>query len=130
MLPAGVLIDTLGVRRVVSAGRAVMGLGAVIMAAAPAEGVLFAGRFVVNLGGFLGAALTQGPLGTVLDARWAGAMADGARVYPVEAYRVAFGACAALVLAAVLLTLLIEETRGANVYAELRSRAASRRMRA
>src|SRR5439155_1327610 len=25
---------------------------------------------VVNLGGFLGAALTQGPLGAVLDARW------------------------------------------------------------
>jgi MFS family permease len=85
---------------------------------------------VVNLGGFLGAALTQGALGTLLDARWAGAMAGGARVYPVEAYRVAFGACAALILAAVVLTLLMEETRGTNVYAELRRRAASRRRRA
>src|SRR5262249_23672493 len=32
---------------------------------------------VVNLGGFLGAALTQGPLGAVLDARWAGQITGG-----------------------------------------------------
>src|SRR5204862_8276677 len=36
---------------------------------------------VVNLGGFLGAALTQGPLGALLDARWAGEIVAGARVY-------------------------------------------------
>ena len=71
---------------------------------------------VVNLGGFLGAALTQAPLGALLDARWQGVMVAGARAYPVEAYRAAFGACAAFVLAAALLSLLLRETRGVNVY--------------
>ena len=76
---------------------------------------------VVNLGGFLGAAVTQGPIGALLDARWRGAMADGARAYPVEAYRVAFAVCAAFALAATLLSFLLRETRGRNVYAELRA---------
>jgi MFS family permease len=72
---------------------------------------------VVNFGGFLGAAVTQGPLGALLDARWAGVMAAGARVYPVEAYRATFGACALLVLGALALTFLVRETRAVNVYA-------------
>lgn len=80
---------------------------------------------VVNLGGFLGAALTQGPLGAVLDARWAGATAAGARVYPLEAYRTAFGLCALAVLAACLVSLLLRETRGTNVYGSLDPAAAS-----
>jgi sugar phosphate permease len=77
---------------------------------------------VVNLGGFIGAALTQGPIGAILDARWAGLMAGGARVYPAEAYRAAFAACAVMMLAAVLLGLLVKETRGRNIYHELRLR--------
>jgi len=72
---------------------------------------------VVNLGGFLGAALTQAPLGAMLDARWAGVMVAGARVYPVEAYRAAFAACAVFVLLAALLSVLLRETRGVNVFA-------------
>jgi MFS family permease len=83
----------------------------------PLAGVAVA---VVNFGAFLGAALTQGPLGAVLDAWWAGVLVDGARVYPVEAYRAAFGACATFVLASALLTLLLRETGGRNIYAELR----------
>jgi hypothetical protein len=71
---------------------------------------------VVNLGGFLGAALTQAPLGALLDARWQGAMVAGARAYPVEAYRAAFGACAMFVVASALVSLLLRETRGVNVY--------------
>ena len=74
---------------------------------------------VTNLGGFVGAAVTQGPVGAVLDARWAGSMAAGARAYPVEAYRAAFGICALLVLAAALLSLFLRETHGRNVWAEL-----------
>jgi len=74
---------------------------------------------VVNLGGFLGAALTQGPIGAVLDARWTGAFADGVRRYPLEAYRDAFTICAALAVGAALLTLLMRETRGRNIYREL-----------
>ena len=67
---------------------------------------------VTNLGGFLGAALSQGPFGAVLDARWAGVMADGARVYPLAAYRLAFGFCALFMLAAAAVALLLRETRG------------------
>ncbi len=78
---------------------------------------------VVNLGGFVGAALTQGPIGAVLDARWTGVMAAGARVYPADAYRAAFGVCVGFMLAAVLLGLLVKESRGRNIYAELRRRA-------
>ncbi|MBI4638997.1 MAG: MFS transporter [Candidatus Rokubacteria bacterium] len=73
---------------------------------------------VVNLGGFLGAALTQGPVGALLDARWAGATAGGARVYPVDAYGAAFAVCALFVLASALMTLLMRETRGRNIYQE------------
>jgi len=71
---------------------------------------------VVNLGGFLGAALTQAFLGAVLDARWTGALVDGARVYPAAAYQAAFTVCAGFVLASALLSLLLRETRGVNVY--------------
>ena len=77
----------------------------------------------MNLGGFVGAALTQGPIGAVLDARWTGVMAAGARVYPADAYRAAFGVCVGFMLAAVLLGLLVKESRGRNIYAELRRRA-------
>ena len=75
---------------------------------------------VTNLGGFVGAALTQGPVGAVLDARWTGTMLGGARVYPVASYRDAFAVCALLVLAGVAISLLLEETRGQNVYHRLR----------
>jgi multidrug transporter EmrE-like cation transporter len=77
------------------------------------------GVAVANLGGFLGAALTQGPVGAVLDSGWRGLVAEGARVYPVEAYRSAFGICALFVLTAVGLSLLLRETRGENIYHEL-----------
>lgn len=77
---------------------------------------------VVNLGGFIAAAVTQGPIGAVLDARWAGAMAGGARVYPAGAYRAAFFVCAAFMLAAVLMGLAVKETRCRNIYEELRGK--------
>jgi len=71
---------------------------------------------IVNFGGFLGAALTQGPFGAVLDAHWTGTMTAGARVYPVSAYQSAFGICAGLLLVSTLLSLLLKETRGQNIY--------------
>jgi len=81
----------------------------------------------VNLGGFLGAALTQGPVGAVLDARWAGATtAGGARAYPLDAYRAAFAIRAAFVLGATLLSLLLRETRGRNVWQDLAQGTPSR----
>jgi len=89
---------------------------------------------VTNLGGFVGAALTQGPVGAVLDARWTGAVAEGARVYPVTAYRDAFAICVLFVLVAAAISLLLKETRGENVHHQLRSprpaaRTARRRAR-
>ena len=82
---------------------------------------------VVNLGGFLGAALTQAPIGALLDARWAGATAGGARVYPVEAYRTAFAACTVFALAAMATAYLVRETSGRNIYDTLtRGRSARR----
>jgi sugar phosphate permease len=75
---------------------------------------------VVNFGGFLGAAVTQAPIGAVLDARWTGTMTAGARVYPVSAYQTAFGICTVFLLGSMLLSLLVQETRGENVYEQAR----------
>jgi len=74
---------------------------------------------VANMGGFLGAALTQKYVGRVLDAGWTGAMLEGARVYPAAAYAGVFKLCAAFVLAAACMSLLLRETRGRNIYHEL-----------
>lgn len=82
---------------------------------------------VVNLGGFLGAALTQAPLGAVLDARWTGTLtAGGARAYPLAAYRAAFALCAAFAAAATLLGLLLRETYGRNIWARTAPDTSSR----
>lgn len=77
---------------------------------------------VANLGGFLGAALTQGPVGWMLDAGWAGVMAEGARVYPLAAYRGAFKICALFALTSFAMSFLLRETRGQNIYGELSRR--------
>ena len=71
---------------------------------------------VVNVGGFAAAALSQGLVGWVLDARWQGATDAGARVYPAEAYAAAFGLCGLFVLASTVATLFLRETRGVNVH--------------
>ena len=81
---------------------------------------------VVNLGGFLGAALTQGPLGAVLDARWTGVSVAGARVYPLAAYHAAFSVCAGFTLVALLVTLGLRETRGENIHHQLARGVAAR----
>ncbi|MFB6196347.1 MAG: MFS transporter [Haloplanus sp.] len=46
---------------------------------------------VVNSFGYFGAALLPGLMGVVLDAYWTGEVINGARVYTVTGYRVAFG---------------------------------------
>jgi MFS family permease len=50
MIPAGLLIDGFGVRRVVAAGSAVMGLGSLAMGMAASQNVLMTGRFFVGAG--------------------------------------------------------------------------------
>ena len=76
----------------------------------------------VNLGGFVGAALTQGPLGALLDARWAGEVVGArastrsrptgraSRRHDPDPLRL-------------LVSLFFRETRGLNVYADPRRRA-------
>lgn len=81
---------------------------------------------VTNLGGFVGAALTQGPVGAVLDAGWTGVMAEGARVYPVASYRGGFAVCALFVLAGAIITFGLQETRGQNMFDRLVAAAAPR----
>jgi MFS family permease len=71
---------------------------------------------VVNLGGLLGAAVTQGAIGAVLDARWTGVAAGEVRIYPLAAYRAAFAVCAGFIVAAAATTFFLRETRGENVY--------------
>jgi MFS family permease len=50
MIPAGVLLDRLGVRWVGAAGGVVMAAGTMLMALASETGLLFAGRFLVGAG--------------------------------------------------------------------------------
>ena len=50
-----------------------------------------------------------------------GTLVDGARHYPVEAYRDGFGVCAAFAAAAAPLCLLMRETHGRNIYDQLRA---------
>src|SRR3989442_3248045 len=50
MIPAGMLIDAFGARRMVAAGGAVMGLGTLAMGAAGGPAALFPRRFAVGPG--------------------------------------------------------------------------------
>jgi hypothetical protein len=56
----------------------------------------------------LGPTLLQPAIGWMLDRRWSGTFADGARVYPVDAFQAAF---ALIVAWAVLSCVLIALTR-------------------
>lgn len=65
---------------------------------------------------FLGFALLQWLTGAILDAKWTGLMAGGARLYPAAAYQAAFGVCLALAAGAAAAALLVTETRCRNVW--------------
>ena len=69
-----------------------------------------------NLPIFLGFALLQWLTGAILDAKWTGLMAGGARLYPPEAFQAAFGVCLVLAAGAVLAAALVTETRGRNLW--------------
>lgn len=64
---------------------------------------------VVNMGGFLGAAVLQVLVGLVLDLYWQGAMQGGARLYPPAAFAWGFRVCLLLVGAAVVCISRIRE---------------------
>ncbi len=66
---------------------------------------------ITNSGPFVGAALMQPLFGWVLDVHWQGAVENGVKVYPAEAWQSAFWLCAATLAVGLALTLLIKETR-------------------
>jgi sugar phosphate permease len=75
-----------------------------------------------NLPVFLAFALMQWLTGVLLDSRWDGALAAGARVYSIDAYRAAFSLCLAAALGSLLASLLVTETRCRNVWVDRRGR--------
>jgi hypothetical protein len=76
-----------------------------------------------NLPIFLGVALMQWLTGVMLDANWTGALAAGGRIYPLQAYRAAFGLCFGVAFASFVMACLITETRCRNVWTQAHSHA-------
>ena len=70
---------------------------------------------VVNSAPFVGAALMQPAFGWVLDQFWQGSIEHGVKIYTAEAYQIAFGLCALVLLLGLLATFLIKETYGKQI---------------
>jgi sugar phosphate permease len=65
----------------------------------------------INVGNMLGPTILQPAIGRVLDDRWAGAMANGVRVYAVDAFHTGFAMIVAWSMLSCLLIALTRETR-------------------
>jgi sugar phosphate permease len=65
---------------------------------------------------FLAFGVVQWLTGAMLDAQWTGLQAAGARVYSEAAYRGAFVVCLALAGGALVMSLLVTETRCRNIW--------------
>jgi nitrate/nitrite transporter NarK len=65
----------------------------------------------INVGNMLGPTLLQPAIGRVLDQRWAGAIGQGVRAYPVDAFQAAFAMIVAWSLLSCLLIAFTAETR-------------------
>lgn len=70
---------------------------------------------IVNSGSFIGSAILQPAFGWVLDYKWQGAVEQGVRIYPIEAYHTAFWLCAAVLALGLVFTGLMKETRCTNI---------------
>ncbi|MEL7565997.1 MAG: MFS transporter [Dehalobacterium sp.] len=73
-----------------------------------------------NMGLFLGVAIIQPLFGFVLDNYWDGTIVHGVKIYPLLAYQLALGICAAISIASTLLILLMHQTKNKNIYFRLR----------
>lgn len=71
---------------------------------------------IVNMGGFLGAAILQPLVGLALDSRWEGVMEGGVRMYSAAAFQGSFMICLFMNLLAVLFAWMIRETYCENQY--------------
>jgi len=65
---------------------------------------------------FLAFAILQWLTGAILDAKWAGLVRGGVRIYPEAGYRTAFGVCLGLAAVALVSTLFVTETRCRNIW--------------
>jgi len=65
---------------------------------------------VANMGNMLGGMIMQPAVGWVLDRRWTGTFADGARVYDFDAYRAGFTLMLVWLAAALVLLVFVRET--------------------
>jgi len=65
---------------------------------------------LVNMGGFVGAAIAQPLFGYILDLGWGGDMMQGARVYPLAAFQHGLLICCVLAALGFLGALLMKET--------------------
>lgn len=71
---------------------------------------------VANMGGFLAAALLQPLMGWVMDQQWDGAMANGARLYSPECYRLGLLLVAATAFVGAIGAWRLRETRCRNIW--------------
>jgi polyferredoxin len=65
---------------------------------------------VCNMGPLMGGMILQPVVGWVLDRNWAGALENGARIYPKSAFDAGFLVIAGFVAASVVLAMLTRET--------------------
>jgi MFS family permease len=65
----------------------------------------------INVGNMLGPTFLQPAIGSVLDARWAGAMANGVRAYSVDAFQAGFAMIVAWSVLSCVLIACTRETR-------------------
>jgi hypothetical protein len=90
--------------------------GAVVVAFAFAKEsvpVRFLGTIsgAVNVGNMLGPTILQPAIGRMLDARWSGTLANGVRVYSVDAFQAAFLLIVGWLACTSILIALTKETR-------------------
>lgn len=66
---------------------------------------------VANVGGFLGGAILNIVVGYILDLKWQGNLVNGARVYNLEAYKLAFTVFFIMGIVAIIATALQKEVK-------------------
>ena len=106
-LPLGLLVTLLGFTGCVSAS--VMVGFALAKESAPAALAGTAGG-IANMGNMLGGMIMQPAVGWMLDRRWAGAYANGVRIYDFDAYRAGFALMLVWLVAALILLVFVRET--------------------
>ena len=106
-VPLPLLIVLLGFTGCASA--AVMVGFAIAKESAPAALAGTAGG-IANMGNMLGSMIMQPAVGWMLDRHWAGAFANGVRVYDFGAYRAGFALMIAWLAAALVLLVFVRET--------------------